>query len=146
VDFTKSKITVLYNPNTADNNHPKISIEELRDALRKEGVLTDTEHMVIDDYDYYKDFYSYAYSPPVIRERAPYGYTMEQWQKMKPEWEAKVQKGEVEKLKKHKAFQESYLEENPEIAAKIDPNYKPGKRILGKKKEGSGKGFWFHGI
>jgi len=146
VDFTKSKITVMYNPDTADNNKEKISLEDLREVLKKEGITTDTNHMVNEDYDYYKNFYSYAYNPPTIRERAPYGYTPEQWQKQKPEWEEKLKKGNLEKVAKHRAFQEEYLEENPEIAAKIDPNFKPGTKKLSKKKGGAGKGFWFHGI
>ncbi|MDE1865451.1 MAG: hypothetical protein KGH94_02320 [Candidatus Micrarchaeota archaeon] len=153
VDFTKSKITVIYNPDTSDNNHPKISIDDLREVLKKEGINTDTNHMAIEDYDYYKNFYSYAYNPPTIRERAPYGYTQEQWQRMKPEWEAKIQRGEIEKQEKFKAFQDAYLEENPDIAHKIDPNYKPGEKkltlkekLLGRKKGSGGKGFWFHGI
>ncbi len=154
VDFTKSKITVIYNHDTSDNNHPKISLDDLREVLKKEGISTDPAHMAHEDYDYYKNFYSYAYNPPTIRERAPYGYSQEQWQKMKPEWEAKLKKGNLEKVEKHRAFQQAYLEENPEIAAKLDPNFKPSEtkptlkeKILGKKKGGSGgKGFWFHGI
>jgi hypothetical protein len=155
VDFTKSKITVIYNNDDSDNNHPKISIDALRDQLQKEGIQTDTAHMVIDDYDYVKNFYSYAYNPPTIRERAPYGYTQEQWAKLKPEWEEKLKKGNLEKVEKHKAFQQAYLEENPEIAHKIDPHFKasPHKKLslkdklLGKKGgSGGGKGFWFHGV
>jgi hypothetical protein len=156
VDFTKSKITVIYNPDTADNNKEKISLEDLREVLQKEGITTDRAHTVNEDYDYYKNFYSYAYNPPAIRERAPYGYTMEQWQKMKPEWQEKLKKGNLEKVAKHHAFQQSYLEaQDPEIARKIDPNFRPStakltlkERLFGKKKKGGdgGKGFWFHGV
>lgn len=153
VDFTKSKITVIYNPDTADNNKEKISLDDLMGVLKKEGIATDESHMVMEDYDYYKNFYSYAYNPPTIRERAPYGYTPEQWQKLKPEWEEKIKKGNLEKFEKHRAFQAAYLEENPEIAHKVDPNFKPSEKklsvkekILGKKKGSGGKGFWFHGI
>jgi hypothetical protein len=146
VDFTKSKIIVTYNPDTADNNKEKISLEDLREVLKKEGISTDPAHLIDEDYDYYKNFYSYAYNPPTIRERAPYGYTPEQWQKQKPEWEEKLKTGNLEKVAKHKAFQEEYLEENPEIAQKIDPNFRPGTKKLSKKKGGGGKGFWFHGI
>lgn len=145
VDFTKSKITVLYNPDSADNNKEKISLDDLREVLKKEGISTDTQHMVNEDYDYYKNFYSYAYNPPSIRERAPYGYTQEQWNKEKPEWEKKLVKGNLEKQAKFKAFQDSYLEEVPEMAQKIDPNFKPDPKKKGKKTSG-GKGFWFHGI
>jgi hypothetical protein len=156
VDFTKSKITVIYNNNDSGNNHPKISLEELSEFLKKEGVIVDTKQAAVEVYDYYKNFYSYAYNPPSIRERAPYGYTPEQWSKLKPEWEGKLKAGNAAKLGKHRAFQQAYLEENPEMAAKIDPNFKPAEekkltlkdKLLGKKKgnTGGGKGFWFHGI
>jgi hypothetical protein len=156
VDFTKAKIIVTYNPDTADNNKEKMSLDELRAVLKKEGISTHDEHMVNEDYDYYKNFYSYAYNPPSIRERAPYGYTAEQWQALKPEWQEKLKKGNLEKVAKHRAFQQAYLEENPEMAAKLDPNFKPTEhkqtftdKLLGRKKKGNtggGKGFWFHGI
>jgi hypothetical protein len=153
VDFTKSKIIVMYNPDTSDNNHPKISLDDLREVLSKEGISTDTNHMLNEDYDYYKNFYSYAYNPPTIRERAPYGYTQEQWAKLKPEWEEKLKKGNLEKVAKHRAFQEAYLEENPEIAHIVDPKFRPNtaklslkEKLFGRKKSGGGKGFWFHGV
>ena len=146
VNFTKSTITVTYNPESSDNLKEKISQKEIIDFLVGEGIHVNAQAIKEEDYDYYKNFYSYAYNPPTIRERAPYGYTPEQWQKQKPEWEEKLKKGNLEKVAKHRAFQEEYLEENPEIAAKIDPNFKPGTKKLSKKKGGAGKGFWFHGI
>ena len=87
-----------------------------------------------------------------IRESAPIWLHNGAVEKLKPEWEEKMKKGNLEKVEKLKAFQEGYLEENPEMAQKIDPNFKPGRRslsrrkILGKKKGSGGKGFWFHGI
>ncbi len=153
VDFTKAKITILYNHIGADNNKEKISIEELTAFLAKEGVMTNPSYTIIEDYDYYKNFYSYAYNPAKIRERAPYGYTMEQWQKMKPDWEIKMVEGEAAKKAKFKAFQESYLDSNPDAAAVVEPGRAPKKkqkptlkeRIFGKNNS-NGKGFWFHGI
>jgi hypothetical protein len=154
VDFTKLKIMVIYNPRTANNNREKMSLEELQEFLVKQGVHTDEKYLEERDYDYKKELYDYAYTPPSIRERAPYGYTMEEWKSMKPEWEKKMVKGEIEKQEKYKKFQESFLEENPEMAAKIDPNYKPAAtvkatgffgRIFGKKQKKE-KGFWFHGV
>ncbi len=145
VDFTRLKITIIYNPDTSDNRKEKISLDQIREVLTKEGITTDQAHTVNEDYDYYKNFYNYAYNPAAVRETAPYGFTMEQWRKLKPEWEMKVKRGEVSKQEKFKAFQEEYLEENPEMAPMIDPSFKPGTRKAPKKGGGS-KGFWFHGI
>jgi hypothetical protein len=154
VDFTKSKITILYNPREADNIREKISLDELKEFLAKQGVNVNDSHSTVEDYDYYKDLYTDAYTSPSIRERAPYGYSMEEWRKMKPEWEAKMKEGEKLKQQKYREFQENYLAENPEMAQKIVEGYKPGNAwvkvaFLGKifgKREQKEKGFWFHGV
>lgn len=156
VDFTKSKITVIYNHREADNIREKMSLEELEEFLLKQGVRVSAEHTVVEDYDYYRSFYSYAYNPPSIREHPPYGYNMEQWKAMKDRWDRKMEEGEREKYENFKKFQESYLEDNPEIASKIVEGYKPNVtakkadtvfgRIFGNKKKKNEKGFWFHGI
>jgi hypothetical protein len=155
VDFTKLKISVIYNPREADNLKEKISLEELTDFLSKQGVNVKSENTVLEDYDYYKDLYSYAYNPPSIRERAPYGYTKEEWQAMKPEYEKKLKESEAGKHEKFRKFQEGYVESlDPEIAAKVVEGYKPKpvhkltltEKIFGRKKEDKGKGFWFHGV
>ena len=155
VDYTKSKISIIYNPRTAENIKEKMSLEELKDFLAQQGIHVQDSRTEEKDYDYYKNFYSYAYNPPSIRERAPYGYTKEEWQKMKPEWEEKLKKGEELKQEKHREFQEGYLEANPEMAPKIVEGYKaakiePKNGLLGsfgkKKKQGKEKGFWFHGV
>lgn len=152
VDFTKAKITVIYNHAGSDNNKEKISLEELNAFLAKEGVMTHPSYTTLEDYDYYKNFYSYAYNPAKIRERAPYGYTMEQWQKMKPEWKEKMKNSEIAKREKFRNFQEAYLDSNPAAAKVIEPGHKPKKakltlkeRIFGRN-NGNGKGFWFHGM
>ncbi|MGD0510313.1 MAG: hypothetical protein ABSA33_00585, partial [Candidatus Micrarchaeaceae archaeon] len=106
VDFTKLKISVIYNPREADNYKEKISLDELIEFLSKQGVSVKSENTALQDYDYYKELYSYAYNPPVIRERAPYGYTKEEWQAMKPEYEKKLKESEAQKLEKFKQFQE----------------------------------------
>lgn len=153
VDFTKSKINVIYNPREAENMKEKISLDELIDFLSKQGVHVTAENTSIEDYDYYKELYTYAYNPPTIRERAPYGYTKEEWKAMKPAWEKKMRDGEVEKLEKFRKFQESYLETVPEMAPKIVEGYRPSVKkatffgnIFGKKKQDNGKSFWFHGV
>lgn len=159
VDYTKAKITIIYNPKDADNNKEKISIEDLLEFLHKEGVNATPGSYEISDYDYYANLYSYAYRPAKIRERAPYGYTMEQWEKLRPEWESKMGRVAVEKREKFKEFQNVYLQSHEEMAHVIDKSYVKGAspkekksgivaRIFGKKKgpESGGKGFWFHGI
>jgi hypothetical protein len=155
VDFTKLKISVIYNPREADNYKEKISLDELIEFLSKQGVSVKSENTALQDYDYYKELYSYAYNPPVIRERAPYGYTKEEWQAMKPEYEKKLKESEAQKLEKFKQFQEGYVESlDPAMAAKVVEGYKPKpakaltltEKIFGKKKEEKGKGFWFHGV
>lgn len=161
VDFTKLKITIIYNPRTAENIREKISKEELEDFLAKQGVHVDQSSMKEEDYDYYKNFYSYAYNPPSIRERAPYGYTKEEWQNMKQEWNEKMKVSEMEKQIKFRQFQDQYLEDNPEMAQRIADGYKTIKieipkpkqkkktlmsKIFGEKKEQKEKGFWFHGV
>ena len=127
VDFTKSKITVIFNPETSDNNKEKISLEQLRETLKKEGITTRDSSTTIEDYDYYKSFYSRGYNPPIIRETTPYGWTQEQWRKLKPAWEKKVREGDIKRQEKFRAFQQEYLKENPEAAVKINPN-KPGEK------------------
>ncbi len=154
VDFTKSKITVLYNPREAENMKEKMSMDELVDFLAKQGIGVDTNKMQIEDYDYYKRLYSYAYNPDKVRESAPYGYTLDEWQKTRPEWEEKNKTAELKKREKFSAMQQQYLEENPEVAARIEPGFKKSEakntffgKLFGKnKKLEKGKGFWFHGM
>lgn len=155
VDFTKRRMTIIYNPRGAENIREKISIDELRDFLAKQGVGTDTQHMENTDYDYYKEFYSYAYNPASIRERPPYGYTSEQWRAMKPEWDAKMKAVESGKISKFREWQREYVASHPESAKAMtagDPvatdKGNPAslrEKIFGKKRE-SEKDFWFHGI
>ncbi len=157
VDYVKCKISILYNPREAENIREKIDLDELKEFLSKQGVNVGNEHELVEDYDYYKNLYSYAYTPPSIRERSPYGYTLDEWRKMKPEWEEKMKQSEIEKREKFRKFQEGYLEENPEMAPKIVEGYKPKPavvvkttlfgRIFGSKKANKkDKGFWFHGM
>lgn len=156
VNFTKRIITILYNPKTADNIREKTSKEELIEFLEKQGVHVDANSMVDEDYDYYKNLYTYAYMPPSIRETTPYGYTKEEWLNMRKDWQEKMQKVEDGKLQKHLEWQDSYLEQHPEMAGAIKPNFQksaaPVKKsmlggLLGKKEvKKKEKGFWFHGI
>lgn len=156
VDFTKRRIGIIYNQPDAKNAKEKMSIEQIKEFLLKEGIHTDAPvEMENIDYDYYKNLYSYAYNPSRIREKAPYGYTTEEWQKMRPEWDQKMLEMEKEKKVKFKEWQDNYLESTPEAVKVVDPNFKPKEEpakggvlgIFGKKKKASKeKGFWFHGI
>ena len=117
VDYHKRFIRIIYNPPHADNNREKISREKLIEFLANEGVHVSAspEDTVEADYDYFKEHYSYAYFPPSIRESPPYGYTREEWKRLKAEKE-----------------KEKYRAEHPGIIARL-LGKKPGM-----KKKGSG--------
>lgn len=132
VNFTKSTITVTYNPEGSDNLKEKISQKGIIEFIASEGVHVDSNAIKEEDFDYYKNFYSYAFSPPSIREHPPYSYTMEQWKEMKPEWETRQKEVAQEKKERFKIWQKEYYEQ-----------YILGKKPKEDKKD---KGFWFHGV
>lgn len=149
VEFNHGIITIVYNNPEAENRKEKVSKEELIGFLAKEGVHVDAGSAQERDFDYYKEMYSYQFNPPVIRERPPYGYSQEEWKRMKPEWEAKKAEYEKKKWEKFRAYQDSYLEKHPELAAEMGVEVKQRKmtlseKIFGKKGKDE-KGFWFHG-
>ncbi len=154
VDYTKARITVIYNPETADNYKEKMSLDDLVGILASQGVKVDRSKTENTDYDYRSEFYNYAYNPKRIREHPPYGYTDEEWKEMKQDWEKKAVEHEVAKLEKFHAFQDNYLLEHQDVADKVVEGYKPPKaekaslaaRLLGRKKKQAEKGFWFHGV
>ncbi len=151
VEFVKQKITIVYNPADAQNNKPKISREELVSFLAKEGVRAEMSNAVENDFDYFKEMYSYQFDPPAIRERPPYGYTMAEWKKMREKYYRDTEAGKQEANRKFKEWQDGYAIDHPEILAdKISAGAAPRKpslkeRIFGRKKKGE-KGFWFHGV
>lgn len=118
VEFQKGRITVIYNPAGADNIREKMSLDDLIAFLAKEGINVDKSAIAERDYDYYKEFYSYAFNPKVIRERPPYGYTLTQWRKIKPKKEAKAKEYEKKKWLNFKKYQKGYEEKHPEVYAK----------------------------
>jgi hypothetical protein len=111
VDFNDLEITVMYNPTGADNNSAKMSIEQLTEFLAQEGVHADQGGVKNEDYDYYKHFYSYAYSSPSIRKSAPYSYTLDEWKRLEPEFIKKTARANEDKLAKFRAWQKKYLKE-----------------------------------
>ncbi len=153
VNYVKCRITIIYNPKGAANRREQMSQQEIIDVLAKEGVHVDMQHIDERDYDYVKEFYNYAYFSPTIRESAPYGYTKEEWLKMKDEYQAKMDKLGVDKLEKFHQWQEEYM---TSITAQGNPNPERVKvtalgKLLGRKKgpkakKGGEKGFWFHGV
>ena len=150
VNFIKRTINITYNPPEADNLKEKISSEELAGFLEGQGVHINPAKVEERDYDYIKEFYTYAFNPARIREHPPYSYTMEQWRKMKPEWEKKQAEYDIKKKAQFKAFQEQYEREvikGEKPKAEQKPTFMD--KVLGRRpKEGEekGKGFWFHGV
>ncbi len=153
VNFAKARITVIYNPRGAKNRREQISQQELMNVLAKEGVHVDANKISERDYDYVKEFYSYAYFSPRIREHPPYGYTKEEWAKMRNGWDEKMRQMSEEKLVKFHDWQKEYA---ASMAEEANPTLDDKKltlkdRILGRKKgpaskKGGEKGFWFHGV
>ncbi len=153
VEFIRNRITVIYNPKDAANRKEKISKEELIAFIEKEGVIIDPQHVSERDVDYVKEIYTYQFEPATIREHAPYGYSMSEWKRMKPEWEKKQSESIRAKYNKFRKWQNSYLEQHDDLAKEynyVKEEKKVGLvgKLLGKgKKEGEkDKGFWFHGV
>ena len=130
VNYIKGIITVIYNPKDADNLKEKMSLDEIIEFLSTEGVHVDRQNMADEEYDYYKNFYSYAFNSPSVREHAPYGYTLEEWRKMKPEWERKKAEYKLKSEEKQKAFQEDYLRQHPELAQELGVEVPQAKKKL----------------
>jgi len=116
VNYVTATITVIYNPRGARNLRPKTDLDELLSELHANGIKTQS---VSDrDYDYYKEFYSYAFNPPKIRDRPPYGFDAKKWDKIKDEYEKERQKHEQEKLEKFKQWQKDYYNKHKQILDK----------------------------
>jgi hypothetical protein len=121
VAFHKRFITIIYNPVGATNIKEKISMEQLVQFLANEGVHVKPEKTAERDYDYYREFYQYAYFPPVIREAPPYGWTREEWK--------------AEKVRKER---EAHRLEHQTVAGKIKA------KIFGSKAKKNGAGISLH--
>ncbi len=153
VEFTKGKITVVYNPKTAKNRKEKISREELITFFANEGVNVAKCPLTERDFDYYVEMYTYQFDPPSIRERPPYGYTAAEWQKMKEEYHTKMQLSKEKSRAKFEEWQNEYAMEHPDVLGEHIKHTAPEKQTLmqkifgGKKgKKKNDKGFWFHGV
>jgi hypothetical protein len=115
VNYLKSQITIIYNPEGADNIRDKISLKGLLEFLGKEGVHVDQKSIAESDFDYVKEMYSYYFNSPRIREHPPYGYTEAEWKEIKPKFEEETKKQKVEKWQKFLDFQKKYKAEHPQI-------------------------------
>src|SRR5271157_5338227 len=113
VDFNELKIVVVYNPDSADNNNAKMSMEKLVEFLAQEGVHVRQVGTKNEDYDYYTQLYSYAYASPSIRKSAPWSYTIAEWERHEPAFIKKSKKREKEKIAKFRAWQNTYLKHMP---------------------------------
>ncbi len=153
VEFTKGKITVVYNPTTARNRKEKMNLEDITKFLSNEGVHVATCPKTERDFDYFVEMYSYQFDPPSIRERPPYGYTAAEWRLMKNEYNSKMQLAKQKTRSKFAEWQSSYAEQHPDVLGEYITEKPPEKltltkKIFGKKKGGKkdDKGFWFHGV
>ncbi len=144
VHYIRNKILVIYNPLDADNLKEKTSLEEIKAFLKVESNVEIDENAIRDEpYDYYTNFYKYAFSPPAIREHPPYGYELKEWKKMKPQWDRKVEEYSKKKKIKQEEFKRAYLADHPDLAKSMGIEIKPEEK---NKKRKSEKGFWFHGV
>ncbi|MCL5100804.1 MAG: hypothetical protein M1122_02525 [Candidatus Marsarchaeota archaeon] len=148
VEFIKQTITVVYNPSSATNRKPKISFDELVKFLANEGVHVENLPREERDFDYIKEMYNYHYNPPAIREHPPYGYTAEEWRKMKADYLSKLEKMKHENTEKFVAWQKEYEAEHPEVFGEKAVSTKKSavEKLFGRKGSGKDKGFWFHGV
>ena len=117
VNYAKGQIKIIYNPVGADNIREKISLEDLISFLDHEGVHIDRNNMKERDFDYVEEFYSYAFSPKVIREHPPYGMSNEEWKARKAKLEEEAKEAREKKLKEFREWQEKYKEEHKDILA-----------------------------
>ncbi len=116
VDFEGRTIRVLYNPEDAANRNEKISLKGIVDFLANEGVHADAAKAESREIDYYREVYGRYYSPKTIRERPPYGFTLEEWERgMKAKYEKKMGAAEKKKLAEFREWQAEFEAEHPEL-------------------------------
>ncbi len=157
VEYVKGRITIRFNPKDAKNRKVKTDVNELEEFLAKEGINVDKGSVEVKDYDYYSNFYKYAFNPPEIREHPPYGVTREQWKEQKKDWEKKVSETNAKKREKFLNWQLNYARDHTgtnlghseeELGLSAEKK-QIGilAKIFGKKneKKGKDKEFWFHG-
>jgi len=117
VDFATRRIRITYNPSEAQNKKAKMSKEEIVELLAKEGISISQQDTETRDLDYYAEVYLPQYNPPSVREHPPYGYTPQEWSRMKADYEKKKAEYNKKSIEKFRAWREKYLAEHPELKA-----------------------------
>jgi hypothetical protein len=149
IEFIRGKVTITYNPTGAANSKDKISKEEIIKFFADQGVHIDPKNIAEREVDYISEIYKLQFDPAQIREHAPYGYTREEWKKMKPQYMEKMIEGERKKQEKFHEWQDGYIRKYPEIAKEYGIEAEPVKKGIFAKLRGKDKkekGFWFHGV
>jgi hypothetical protein len=124
VDFAQRRILVTYNPDSATNRMEKTNADALMDFITSEGVHVSEKNTKEKELDYYNDVFLAQYNPPSVREAQPYGYTSEEWQKMKKEYQRKKAEVDSKNKEKFRDWQVNYLKEHPDLAAELSGNSK----------------------
>jgi hypothetical protein len=150
IEFIRGKATLTYNPVGEANSKEKMSRDDVIRFFAEQGVHIDPKNIVERDVDYIEEIYKPQFDPAQIREHAPYGYTREEWKRMKPDYIKKTIEGEQKKQEKFHAWQDSYISRYPEMAKEYGISAdKPKKKGLLARLTGrdrSEKGYWFHGV
>ena len=118
VEFVKQRISIVYNPPGYNKGKPEISPEGIAALIRQEGVHVDLASAEQRDVDYYAEIWRAQFHPPMIREHPPYGYTLDEWKKMKDKYEQKVKQAREKKLEEFHEWQKRYEQEHPELASR----------------------------
>ncbi len=119
VDFEGRKISVVYNPEDAANRNEKISLQGIVGFLASEGVHVDAGKAETREIDYYAEIYGYYHNPKALRERPPYGYTLDEWDNgMKERYEKNMSSAERKKMQKWHEWQAEFEKEHPELSKK----------------------------
>ena len=108
VDFAKAKITIIYNPEGAENRREKTNSRLLEEFLRNEGIGVKGAIKSERDYDYYRELYLRSFAPETIRRHAPYGWKGEEWKGERARWERKLGAMQKRKLDAFHRWQEGY--------------------------------------
>ncbi|MEM0074493.1 MAG: hypothetical protein QW091_00200 [Candidatus Micrarchaeaceae archaeon] len=118
VEFVKQIITITYNPKDSGSKNAEISLGEIVQMLEKEGVHVDLSLAQQRDVDYKQEIWYAQFHSATIREHPPYSFTMDEWKKMKPEYEKNVAKSRKKKWEKFTKWQKDYEKLHPELLQK----------------------------
>jgi hypothetical protein len=117
VDFSTKKITVTYNP--TDNGMKHISKNEIVAFLEGQGIHVPESDVEEKEFDYYTEIYLMQYNAPSVRAHPPYGYTSEEWKRMKSDYEKKRSLWAEKNRSKFLEWQKEYLLKHPELSKEL---------------------------